>query len=91
MVRRTTTLVAVLLLWLCAQDPGATARAQSAFEEPPVLKASDVVPPAMLKGPKFTVDERVPVVNLLLRFIVRSDYGVFEAHGRDMLGTRVNC
>jgi hypothetical protein len=65
------------------------AGAQSKFEEPPVLKASDLAPATMLKGPRFTVDERVPVADLLPHFTVRSDFGVFEAHGRDMLGTRV--
>jgi hypothetical protein len=67
--------------------PGAFA--ESGFEEPPVLKASDLAPPTMLKGPRFTVHDRAPVVNLLPRFVVRSDFGVFEAHGRDMLAIRV--
>src|SRR5262245_14365096 len=66
-----------------------TAAAQPAFETPPVLKASDLAPPAMLKGPHFTVDDDVPTTDLLTRFIIRSDYGVFEAHGRDMLAIRV--
>src|SRR5262247_1573355 len=88
MLTRKTTFLAIALL-LSGLGLGATARAQSGFEEPPVLRASDLAPPTMLKGPRFTVDERVPVVNLLPRFVVRSDFGVFEAHGRDMLGIRV--
>ena len=80
--------VAVVVLTL-GVGFAAVARGESGFEEPPVLKASDLAPPAMLKGPRFTVDERVPVVNLLEQFTLRSDFGVFEAHGRDMLGVRV--
>src|SRR5262245_50890680 len=81
--------LAALALMLSSARPAAPVLAQSGFEVPPVFKASDVAPPAMLRGRRFTVDERVPVVLLLMRFIVRSDFGVFEAHGRDMLATRV--
>jgi hypothetical protein len=63
--------------------------AQTAFEQPPVLKASDLAPAASLSGPGFTVDDRVPVGDFLARFVVRSEYGVFQAHGRDMLAVRV--
>lgn len=67
----------------------ADARAQSAFEPPPVFKASDLAPASMLTGPRFTVEERVAMSHLQPRFVVRSDFGVFEASGRDMLGVRV--
>ncbi len=85
--RTLSTLAITLFMW--SLDVGAIARAQSGFEAPPVLKASDLAPPTMLNGPRFTVDERVQIANLLPRFVVRSDFGVFEAHGRDMLGVRV--
>ncbi len=88
MVTRGTRFLAVVLV-LSGAGLATGARAQSGFEEPPVLKASDLAPPVMLKGPRFTVDERVPVANLLDQFIIRSDFGVFEAHGRAMLGVRV--
>ena len=65
------------------------ARAQSGFEPAPVFKATDLAPAAMLAGPRFTVEDRVPMTHLQPRFVVRSDFGVFEAHGRDMLGIRV--
>lgn len=65
------------------------ALAQSSYEAHPVLRASDLAPPTMLKGPRFAVDEAVSIPNLLPRFIIRSDFGVFEAYGRDMPGTRV--
>lgn len=66
-----------------------TARAQSGFETEPVLKAKDLVAPELLKGPHFTVDDRVPVKGFLARFTIRSDYGNFEAHGIHMLQIRV--
>lgn len=87
-MRHKTKLLAVGL-WLSSVAFAVGAWPQSSYEEAPVLKASDLAPPAMLKGPRFAVDERVTVVNLLPRFVVRSDFGAFEAHGRDMLGTRV--
>lgn len=68
---------------------GTTGGAQSAFEPEPVLKASDLVAPELLKGPRFTVDERVPVKGFLERFTIRSDFGNFDAHGIHMLQIRV--
>jgi len=59
------------------------------FEVEPVLKAADLVDPTLLKGPHFTVDDRVPVKGLLARFTIQSDYGTFEAHGVHMLQIRV--
>jgi hypothetical protein len=88
MMTRRTMLVAMTLL-LSSAGSAAVAWAQSGFEERPILKASDLAPPPMLKGPRFTVDDRVPVANLLPHFVVRSDFGVFEAHGRNMLAIRV--
>jgi hypothetical protein len=78
-----------MTLLLSSVGLGAVAWAEARYENPPVLKASELAPPTMLKGPLFTVDERVPIVELLGHFTIRSDYGVFEAHGRDMLGIRV--
>ncbi len=66
-----------------------TAQAQSGFEPEPVLKATDLVAPELLKGPHFSVDDRVPVKGFLARFTIRSDYGTFEAHGIHMLQIRV--
>jgi len=67
----------------------AIAWAAASYEKPPVLKASELAPATMLKGPHFIVDARVPVVELLGHFTIRSDFGVFEAHGLDMLAVRV--
>ncbi len=66
-----------------------SARAQSGFEKEPVLKATDLVAPELLKGPSFTVDDRVPVKGFLARFTIRSKYGTFDAHGIHMFQIRV--
>jgi len=65
------------------------AEAQSGFEQPPVLRARDLVAPELLKGPNFTVDDRVPVKDFLARFTLRSTYGTFDVHGIHMLHVRV--
>jgi hypothetical protein len=63
--------------------------APAAFERPPVLKAGTLVPAALLKGPRFQVDEQVPTSDLVAQFTLRSDFGTFRAHGREMLRVRV--
>jgi hypothetical protein len=71
---------------LCAP---AAARAQGAYEAQPVLKASDLVPARLLKGPTFTVDQKVPTPHFLGEFTLRSEHGLFAVHGRDLLPIRV--
>jgi hypothetical protein len=70
---------------------GATkpAVAASGVEVPPVLKASDLAPTELLKGPRFHVDPEVPTDGLLAKFTIRSDFGDFKAEGPGMLGIRV--
>ena len=62
----------------------------SSYETGSALKASELAPAKLLAGPRFKVDERVSMTTLQPRFIVQSDFGVFEAHGRDMLTVRVH-
>jgi hypothetical protein len=47
------------------------------------------VGPELLKGPRFRVDEKVPTTDLVAQFTLRSDFGDFPAHGREMLRIRV--
>jgi hypothetical protein len=68
---------------------GTVAHAQSTVEAPPVLQASELAPPDLLKGPTFVVDDQVPIHGMLGQFIIRSDVGTFEAHGRELLRIRV--
>src|SRR4051794_24918213 len=64
---------------------GTVAHAQSTVEGPPVLKASELAPADLLQGPTFVVDDQVPIQGMLGQFIIRSDVGIFEAHGRELL------
>jgi hypothetical protein len=87
-MRLVTTALATMLV-LILGTAGPTARAQTSFETEPVLRAKDLVAAELLKGPNFTVDDRVPVKGFLARFTIRSGHGVFEAHGIHMLQVRV--
>jgi hypothetical protein len=62
---------------------------QTTYEQPAVLRAADLAPAELLKGPRFQVDPRVTTDGLLARFSITSDFGPFEARGPGMLATRV--
>lgn len=64
--------------------------AQVGYEAQPVLKASDLAPARLLKGPTFTVDPKVPTSHVLGEFTLRSEHGLFAVHGRDLLPIRVS-
>ena len=65
------------------------ALAQPAYEPPRQFKADEFAPAALLKGPFHSVDEMVSVDSGLVRFTVRSQYGIWEALGLEMLDIRV--
>lgn len=67
----------------------ATAVAQN-YETPGSLKASDLAPAALLKGPFHSVDENVTVAGGQPNFTIRSQYGNWEARGQEMLVIRVS-
>jgi hypothetical protein len=52
--------LAAAMLWSGAVL-GTGAHAQSTVEVPPVLQASELAPPDLLKGPTFAVDDQVPI------------------------------
>jgi len=58
-------------------------------EPAPVFLASDILPPAILRSRDFKVAERVPVVDYLYDFKVKTPFGVIPAHGMEMLKVRV--
>jgi hypothetical protein len=64
-------------------------RAQPASQAPPVLSARELLPPDMLAGPHFQVDDRVPTDGLLGHFTLRSGFGTFVAPGRELLRVRI--
>ncbi len=54
------------------------------------FKASQILPPALVKGPHFQVKENVPTTGYFHDFDITSDYGDISAEGRSLLRTRVH-
>jgi hypothetical protein len=65
-------------------------RAEAAFEELPVLNASEILRPEFLAGPHHKLREPVPTHFGANQFTIDSDFGVFEANGNEMLVRRIN-
>src|SRR6266481_2470995 len=70
-------------------EPFEVRRAEAAFEELPVLNASEILRPEILAGPHHRVPEPVPTYFGANQFTIDSDFGVFEAHGNEMLIRRI--
>ena len=79
----------LVLTGACALPAARVALAQAAFQTPPVLSARELLPPDMLAGSHFEVDDRVPTDGLLGHFTLRSGYGTFVAPGRELLRIRI--
>src|SRR5205809_4678972 len=65
-------------------------RAEAAFEELPVLNASEILRPEILAGPHHKVREPVPTYFGANQFTIDSEFGAFEADGNEMLVRRIN-
>ena len=74
---------------LAALALGTVALAQGNFEGPTTFKANAVLPPALVKGPHFTVAESVKTEGYFHEFQITSDYGAMSAEGRSLLEKRV--
>lgn len=59
------------------------------LETPPVLSASKLLPPQLLKGPYHTVNEKVTSDGYFNNYRIESTFGVFEVEGQQLLETRV--
>jgi hypothetical protein len=59
------------------------------FEQPPTLRAQQLVPATLISGEGFHVNDRVPTDGLLAHFTIQSDVGVFPANSEEMLKVRV--
>lgn len=92
--------VGLLGLAACAKAPVASRSALPAlvegdtdpalgYEQPPLQRAADVVPPELLQGPHHRVVEPVRTDGFLRSYSIESDFGSFEAVGDAMLRTRV--
>jgi hypothetical protein len=76
--------------FLAALALGAAVLASAAgFEQAPTLKATDVAPPALLKGPKHTLAPTAKGDGFLLAFDVKSEFGSWHAIDLEMLDVRV--
>lgn len=79
-----------LAVMACAVTGVATAQPiADDFDKPIVLHAVDTAPAKLLIGPGFRVEDPVPTDGLTTRFTIRSDVGVFEAWGVELLALRV--
>jgi hypothetical protein len=84
-----TVLVMMVLAGTCVLADAGAAPAQPAFQAPPVLSARELLPPDMLRGALFEVDDRVPTDGLLGHFTLRSGFGTFVVPGRELLRIRI--
>ena len=77
------------LIAAAALATATTAAAQN-YETLGELKAGELAPAALLKGPFHTVDEKVVFAGAQPNFTIRSQYGTWEARGHEMLVIRVS-
>ncbi len=63
--------------------------ASRGYEEPPVLRAPDVLPPELRSGPYHQVEDTVATDGFMRIYSIASDFGEFQARGDEMLRTRV--
>jgi hypothetical protein len=59
------------------------------FEQPSTLKASSILPPDLLKGPNYEVNENVSSDGYSYAFTIKSDYGDFQAGSLSELRARI--
>lgn len=65
------------------------AAAMPAYQKPPTLRASYLLPPNMISGPLFQVDDQVPTDGLMGIYTLRSEFGTFVVPGRELLRIRI--
>jgi hypothetical protein len=53
--------------------------AENGFENPPTLKAAQVLPAELLQGKRYQIEETVPTDGFLMKFAIVSDFGTFIA------------
>ena len=82
--------IAFAVVGACAWAASQQAEAQvPPYENPPVLPANYLLPPDMLAGPLFKVDERVPTDGYMGHFTLSSSLGTFQVVGRGLLRIRI--
>jgi len=61
-----------------------------ATEIPPILNASEVLKPEILKGPHHTVQEAIPTAGFLNQYTLNSDFGDMPVKGNALLAKRIH-
>lgn len=59
------------------------------YEDPGILMAHEILPPELLEGENYKVMEEVVTYDLTNVFTISSEFGQFEAIGKDMLRIRI--
>ena len=83
------TLSTLMLMTACLLPVSPAAAVQPPYQMPPTLRAADLLPPDMLAGPLFQVDNQVPTDGLMGHFTLRSQWGNFVVPGKDLLRVRI--
>ncbi len=63
---------------------------EQATEQPPILKASQVLRPEIYKGPHHVIEEDIPTAGFLNQYTIISDFGAFKVKGNALLAKRVH-
>jgi hypothetical protein len=85
-IRYPHSVISLSLILLSAGMSGAVA---DDFEQPAILKASDVIGDKLLRGEYHVVDDAVRNDGYLNYYVLRSDYGDWEVTGTALLAVRV--
>lgn len=80
---------AAAALALAVMAAPALSQVAGGFETPPVLKAADLVDPELLEGHHHQVDPEARNDGFMNHFIIRSDFGDFDAASEELLAVRV--
>ena len=62
---------------------------QPSYETPQVLQANDVVPGDLLKSDLYTIEDEVVTYGYTNTYQINSKFGIFTAHGNEMLLQRI--
>lgn len=62
---------------------------QELYEVPPILQAKDVVPEELLKSDLYTIEDEVATHGYTNTYQINSKFGMFTAHGNEMLVQRI--
>jgi hypothetical protein len=81
--------LALVALALAARPTLALAQG-GPYEGAATFKAAEILPPVLVKGPRFQVKSDVPTTGYFHDFSIDSDYGDMEAEGRSLLRMRVH-